>query len=772
MASLTAALYVALYQEEKSAHFHDFKCLGSPIEFLSSQGAVYLLHLSRELFCNIGAVTNLNTLVDFLKTKFVRLETNRDVLCKSQVTIFSFETGQILERYPREYDDTCRQLWLCGSMNKGKVAISAVITDIYRYLERKKFGFFCFYCEKYFSGKGSKHRCRKRQSCFACHRPLLQLTTYTTKNNFPYFCPSNMEPREKSLCKKCNVTIYNEACFKIHDKKNCRWGWFCLTCNQYTFRSKYLKTVQIIKQTHICFTCFCSFCGERIQILEKKYHLCPLLKLKPPQMFTKIAFLQMNFRGSSPAWCSDCTSEKVCTFCTGNTLDEQPNIGVLLVENKMGHFDSYTFCDPDLEDKISCKKDILIMPYLPSFAMKQYKEKNDASFGVKRVKVHKTLFEKNETVIGQILNFILQKDFSNTTILVNCSESNEPIFIVAFLVEKGFLPQVLKQNGRIMLIECQEIGLRLLDSQNYFKATITELARNALDPFIYFPRKWNKSNLYEYEGLIPPVKDFLYFEDTVSDIEAKKKYVKAFQGKWALKTNLVKNTNQKVLLNAKCILQFISSAFEIQKELFLNISEKNNEYSFLHPLNRPLLTFSSFAYQLFLMISDSDLRMMNRPIEYNSSKGEIEFASFLEYIFDRNIEYCWSPYGQSKHFLPISVPDIYDKKTQTLYYYNGCYIHGHFNKCRFVKTQTHQNESSKGRNMSFYEKMAKLSFHPEVKKIKVIWQCSWVHAKKTDPKVKDFMQNVYKNPPTYRLDARNAGKPRVKPNISALNTIF
>ncbi len=757
MAALTAALYVALFQEEKSARFQEFKDLGSHIDFFSSKAAVYLLHLSRELFSDLMGMTKLSALIDFLATKLVRLETNKHILCKSQVTIFSYETGHILERYPKEYDDSCRQLWLTASMTETKIEIAKVITNISSYLKWKKFGFLCFYCQKYFSGKGSKHRCRKRRSCFACHRPFLQPNTYATKTSLPFFCTSEMEPKVKVICPKCNLSTYNEECYKMHQQKICRWGWFCLNCNQYTFRSKYLKTLDIIKQTHICSTFFCSFCGERIKKAEKKHHLCPIFKLKPPQVFTKLAFLQMNFKGSSPAWCSECSSENVCKFCSGNTLDEEPNIAVILVENKLGHFDSYTFyeTDLDLEEKDCFQKNALIESYLPSFAINQSKERY-ATFPKKKIKVQKTFFKTKKTIMGQIFNFILEKDFTNTTILVNCSESNEPIFFVAELVKNGFLPRVLKQNGRILLVECQEIGLRLIDSQNYVAATMTDLTSYPEENFIYFPRKWNKNSLYQYAGQIPTAKHFMYFDDPNLEIERKRIFVTSFQGQWILKENLIKNTKQKTFLNAKSILRFISASFEMQRVLF-NHFEKDPKSGFLHPLNRPLLTFSSFAYQLFLILSTSNLRMINGPIDYNSSKGEIEFASFLQYLLGRNVETGWSPYGQNKDFLPISVPDIYDKQTQTLYYYNGCYIHGHHSQCKFIKNQTKPNSTAKARNMLFYAKMKKLSFHRQVKKIKIIWQCSWTREKKSNPIVRNFIENIYQNPPTYRLDARLAG---------------
>ncbi len=219
---------------------------------------------------------------------------------------------------------------------------------------------------------------------------------------------------------------------------------------------------------------------------------------------------------------------------------------------------------------------------------------------------------------------------------------------------------------------------------------------------------------------------------------------------------MLENTKQKVLLNAEAFLKFVLASFQMQNMLFSKFfNEKTSTY--LHPVNRPLLTFSSFAYKLFLHLSSADIRMVKGPIEYNSSKGEIEFASFLKYVSNRNVEYGWSSNGQSKAFLPISVPDIYDKEKNTLYYFNGCYIHGHYSDCKFKKKQKSQDLSSKQRNMLFYKKMEKLSVHPKVEKIKIIWQCSWVDEKRNNPAVKQFLQHIYTNPPTYRLDARVAG---------------
>ncbi len=760
MASLTAALYTVLYQEEKSARFHYFQDLNSPNEFTSSAAAVQLLHLCRELFQTVSpqSMHNLGVLVEFLGKKWLRLETKQLIKCDCKVTIFSDSTGQILDRFPKKFNENSRQLSLYGSMNNGQIILLGVISNIVEF-SHSQFGEFCFYCEKYYSGKGSKHRCKKRRSCFACHRPLLQFNTYTNTNNIVLFCESEMQPIEQKLCSRCNVTLYSPSCQRIHQQKNCRWGWFCLHCKQYTFRSKYLKTVEIIKQTHICFTLFCCFCGERIAKKDKKTHLCPIFKIKPPEAITKLAFLQLNFKGSSRVWCSDCQSTEACSFCKDNYGKEIPNIGVLLLEQQkeIGKFDMYTFTDSDLFNFVRFERNVLHKSYIPENAQEQLcgLPKTILFGNRKTIKVKKTMFEEESTVIGQILNFFIQKKLSNITMLINCSESNEPIFFIAELIQKGLIPKVLKQQGRILMVECQEIGLRILDTQNYFSKSITELAETNTK-FVFFPRKWNKNSLYFYLGSIPPWQDFIYFEDTINEISRKKAFVNNFKGLWCLKEELLKNTTQKVFLSAEYFLNFLLHAFEIQNILFRNFELKKK--MFLHPVNQPFLTFSAFAYQLFLNLSNADIRMIKGPIEYNSSKGEIEFASFLSYVRKKHLQHTWSPHGQSKEFLPISVPDIYDKEKNTLFFYNGCYIHGHNFNCKFQKGNTHNNALAKQRNKSFFEKVEKLSHHPKVDKIKIMWQCDWTYAKKRNAFVKSFMENIYRNPPTYRLDPYCAGK--------------
>ncbi len=208
----------------------------------------------------------------------------------------------------------------------------------------------------------------------------------------------------------------------------------------------------------------------------------------------------------------------------------------------------------------------------------------------------------------------------------------------------------------------------------------------------------------------------------------------------------------------------VEACFELQQLLMKSYPESEN-FVFLHPLNRPFLTYSAFIYQLFLRFCKADLRMVRKAIEYQSSRGEIEFAQYLCLGQDsRNFIHAWSPYGQYKEFLPICIPDIFDLVSKTAYFYNGCVIHNHEkDKCHFKRKSTFQQESQ------FNTKVTKLALSSKVKNIHVLWQCQWQNQKKTNQDVKDFMRNIYTNPPSFRLDARCAGMIRENKSQSHKN---
>ncbi len=766
VAAITAAFYIALYHEEKSANSHLFKNLSSNIEFDASEAAVHLLRLSREFASLIklkGSETNIKTIYNHMKNSEILLENNQVISSESQIIVLHQKTGTILEMIPSTFDDSTRKLYLVGEVKNFLVLPHSIVTNIMKYLTKGKQGYLCFYCGKRFSGKGTKHRCKKRRSCFVCHRPTLKETTFVDLVTKDLYCRDELEPKIANFCKVCNLSIRNESCQACHQKFVCRWGWFCLQCQKYTFRSKYLPTIKKIMESHDCKAFYCNFCGEKVNHNHSQRHLCPLQRVIPTLYFTKLAFLQLSFQGQGGAWCHECFKlEKTCKFCIDQPPNQRPNIASLLMETTYGHFDTYTFADFEIFNHVKYNHNSLICEYISQpFKFFQKKTGNKTFFNQeKKITYSRDIFWRNSSsVIEQILQFMISKDFSNTAVLINCSENNELYFFITALTKAGFIPKILKTQERLLLVECPELGLRLIDSQNYvqFKSYFFNLAMKEKETYLFFPKKLNKPRFYSYEGPCPDVLDFFCFDYGKNEEEQKNKFIDMIGKKpWNFRNAIYEHTKQKVYLNAKSILSFLQSCFDLQ-EMLCQVFKNTERTKILHPVNRPFVTFSSFIYQLFLIHVSSDIRMIRPPVPFQSSRGEVEFAEYLCHVFGSDkLRYAWSREGQTNHLLPICVPDIFDSKRQIAYFFNGCIIHNHQEQKCLFKRKKHGIIFKKSKK-TFEEKVQALQHRNCVEQIKIMWQCQWNQIKKENQDVKEFLKKIYINPPAYRLDPTCAG---------------
>ncbi len=701
-----------------------------------------------------GNETSFEHIFNSLQIANIRLETKQRIACHSQIIIFDENSGNLLEMFPKSFDESKRPLFILAQQQGIKLVPTGIITDIVQYFEKSKFAFFCLFCKTRFSGKGSKHRCRKRRSCFACHKYLLQKSTYLNLVTQKLFCLDEMEPKVYQICKACNVTIRNEACFLAHSKYICRWGWLCPHCKKYTFRSQFLPTIEKIKESHTCRTFFCKFCGAKVLENLRKQHLCPLHRIKVLKYSTKLAFIQMSFMGRSPIWCVECLNAQACTFCQDQRANENPNIAVLFLETSTGIFDAYTFYDHDLNNYCNKEKKVFRKTYFSKICYPQKRKGKLTYFNqTQKIKIV-DVFSQQADIVDQVLQFIIKKDFSNTTLLTNGSQTNELSFFMNSLIRYGFKPKVLRNENRVLLVECPELCLRILDTQNYFSLSHYEIARKENIPYQFFPKKWNKKSCYSYEGQCPPIDDFYCFEDSEIEKKEKRAFVMKFtETTWSFQTQIKLHTTTKTLLTAVSTLNFLQASFQLQESLQATY---NNTQIFLHPINRPLLTYSAFIYQLFLLFCNANIKMVKGPIEYKSSKGEIEFAKYLEQkLVHTKLQHAWSIFGQTKEFLPTCIPDIYNASERIVYFFNGCVIHNHDkSKCLFHRKS---DKNLFPGSQPFSKKMNDLAKVGNLTRIKVMWQCQWHLLKKKNPEVKQFMLKRFKTPPTYRLDVRCAG---------------
>ncbi len=695
-----------------------------------------------------------------------------------QLHCFHKKTHNFLLSIPEAYLPNRRQLYFLGTYDDfcNFVALE-VVQNIITYFN--VYGFFCFVCKRRTTGVGSHHKCQKQRNCFSCRRPFLTNNTYVTKKTAKLFCDSafthNSKTKEMFLhtdggsfsesCEKCNMIITTEHCKKFHLSKVCMWGWSCPKCKKYTWRGKNQSSINAIKENHVCDIRLCYICSEP----KTKTHLCRLLGPGFPKEFPNLAFLQLMYSGSTKSHCQDCfymNEEEKCTFCSKNAENEEPNVCVALIEQKAReNFEEQVFVNDSIPYSASQHNNILHYEYLPD----TLKDLSMAPKGVKtRFNKRKKIFVEKERVdaekgcpIKKLLGYILEKNLSNTVFLVNCQESCDLDHIFRAAWRAGLMPNVVHCQNKIGLLNIQELGIRFVDTSNFLDESIEELAEKSNNCLDFFPQKWNNPAMYLYIGKPPSSEDFFYADDDSKTVAKKKQYARDLEvaGNWHFADRLIKHCKHKTHVTAKTTTDFLRQAFLCQDlmRMQLKVAPKTcDEIPYLHPFF-PTFTKASYAYNMFLLFTDASkkIRTVREPISINSSKGEMEFCSYMRFKHPKeDLIDSWSENGQM-HFREAS-PDLYVQRTHETFFYNGCYWHSHADpKCPVMKNKTHGRAGEKMEaKKKFKEKMEKLkNNNKEVLSTTTVWECSWRRQRET-PGVKNFLDNHYVPYPSYRLHSR------------------
>ncbi len=236
---LVMAFYAALFCEGSDpATWRMLKHLQSNNKAIFEEAKTFLENHLKP-FCQLiprGSLdSNFATIFPYLDQQYVSyIDFSGTYEFNCQVHLFHSKTGTWIESYPTEFDPERRQLYFTALPDDGdtykNIAIVENITGLF-----KVFGMFCFWCKKYFRGRGTQHRCPKTPSCFACRRPFLTSKTYVTKKTKKYFCDSSLHATVFQECSSCFMRIGSEHCKKHHRQRVCRWGIVCQKCNTYIF---------------------------------------------------------------------------------------------------------------------------------------------------------------------------------------------------------------------------------------------------------------------------------------------------------------------------------------------------------------------------------------------------------------------------------------------------------------------------------------------------------------------------------------------------------
>ncbi len=685
---------------------------------------------------------------------------NENILLDIQITIIHAQSAVFLQHIPNQFDSSKRQIFLACqtsdvSLNNTYFAVPHIRTLF------QKYGVFCFFCQKYFTSKGCQHKCKYSMSCFACRRVFLTNETYTTLETKDLFCNGMLSKNTETVCEICNVTVYTNECREHHKKKVCRWGWKCLKCNIYQSRNKYFKSQTDIADKHKCGNRICNYCGEQ----KQEYHFCSLQKPTLKNEYTNLAFINFEYSGYNPGKCKKCyLSSDICDFCKKGYSNEKPVVcSILQEEESRESFSAHILFDNLIEEKNNLKEHR--RPKLENFLIKSYwpkghkpklaPEGQQTRFSKRKTqyKLPNVFVKENMTLVDKLLDYLLKNNFSNSSIIVH---SQDLFFILQGLHANGFTPNIVKKESQIMLVEEKVLGFRFVEAANYINVNLSQIALQHNLKFTHFPQRWIHPNYYNYCGKPPNEDDFFSFQDTESDSFEKHLIANklATETVWEFFPRLAEYTIENVVILAVGILDFLLQAFDAQIVLQRHL-QPNKEVRLLHPINTPVFTAPTYAFHMFMHFSPTanQIKSVKKEIYYRSSKGEVEYTSYLKWKFsDQNIRDSWSPMGQQD--FQITRPDA--SSGSNIWFFNGCFYHGHDPaECLFKSKADKTKQASK---LALFNKKVNLlkEAHPNLQ-VSTMWECQWRLAKRKNSEIIYFLSNYYRSPPPYRLNPRDAG---------------
>ncbi len=712
---------------------------------------------------------NIEELIKLLPNYNIQIDNGDEIPLKFQADFFHYKTGSFIASIPNEYDSTMRQIYLVTDQVSSEHQVLYFIPRLNPFF--REFGTYCFYCKKFFTSKGCIHKCAHTRNCFACHRPFLEQNTFTTYETQNNFCDGLLTESPMLICNTCNVNYYSSNCFDIHSKKVCQRGWKCKKCNIYQSCNTFFKSPAQIKKKHLCHHRTCNFCGK----WKEKRHFCTLKKVQEKSEFTNLAFVSFEYSGYNVGKCLACFKKSDNLPCQNCLSQNETPVccAILQEEADRKSFSFKCLFNNELTKAIVSKNNLALLDkcslfnfdYIPNFVLVNptlAPEGRKTNFGQrsKNQKYLKAFLRENMTFMQVFFDYLLKNKFTNSTILVYSGTNKDMFYILQGLLDNGFLPKVIKCHNQIMLVEEKKLGLRFVEIQNYVNCSFKEMCLRIRKIEPHFPFQWIQPKYFLYEGDWPTITDFFYFEDSKEDRKLKEEAINKSKNqmqKWKFQDVLFHFLQQKIEIISLVMLDFLKEAFYSQKVLFEAFNSTVKSY--LHPLQSPIFTAATYSFQLFLKFSPDSEHILPicTPIFFKSSKGEIEYIKYLEWKNpDQKFEHAWSPNGQKN--LKFSSPDAFSE--DHLWYYHGCFFHSHNrSKCLFKRKKPLETEK---KEKEFFEKIRLMKKTYDIKKVTIMWECTWRFLKETDKDVQYFLTNVYRNPPMYRLNPRDAGKSTLK----------
>ena len=689
----------------------------------------------------------IHTLITKLKSSFPNYSWERmlrAISAEKTVQFHFFDADldyRFVESYPSQFSFSLRPIYFCYFRNREHLTL---ILDYSKFCS-KNAKYFCFSCGKYFKSKKSfQHRCYKVNTCFACCRPVYQVSY--VEHFEDQFCKSeSAKPSEEKYenCAKCNLTTKTELCFKFH-KKVCSQGAKFDCCDTFLYNSAF-SSQKLLKENHKCSEKKCQFCHAHYYHNLGPSHQCKFQAYQPMEGFPTLAFIHVLFSNSCGLDCYLCSVGK-CNFhgLIDHKLEREAVHCTLYAPKsdncfEVSHFSKYNKSHLNYETIYLKERQVYNSYQLTSEPKLEQLETRD---------------EKSLTLCEQILRYIMDQKLYGLTFLCFCDSGASMIFIVSIFLANGLVPKIINKNSSILLVSVPDLKLRFLNLANFLP--FDKLSEFPNPPF--FPENFiHELSIRHGLSLTPEM--FFCLSDSSELRQSKLDYSRTVEYQnWSFYKELIQFTSKCIHAFIHQTYQFIAEARKFQKFAF-NYYDK--EYRFLHPFGDNV-SKNGYVFHLFqyLDFNDRDIYAISR--EYTGvydrvSTPEMEYVHFLQFKNPlAELTHAWSPYGQKR--FKSTIPDCIDESNGIAYFFMGCYYHSHpKNVCTLKKPQCTDDKSQK-KHEEFTEKIKKLREEwKELKTVIVQWECDWKSKRKTG-EVRDFLQNHFVKRPSRRLIPREASE--------------
>lgn len=346
------------------------------------------------------------------------------------------------------------------------------------------------------------------------------------------------------------------------------------------------------------------------------------------------------------------------------------------------------------------------------------------------------------------------------------------ILILEILTSVGLCPKIFKQTGNILLlIEINDINVRIVNSNNYIPGTEFDLAEYFEIPYIphFFPNEFLTFENLEFYGNIPHFNYFLSPSDNDA-LKAKKHefYSKQAANAWCLKKEIVTNACLKLQLLAIAMLSFLRECFEFQNQLQSNSDELEIKKHFVNPFNAPIVSMGGLMYNIYgtLYLNSYDVYCVQNEYGCNQktvSRTEHQYVTFMHFKNPQaNLKSAFSSeHGQK--FFKEAVPDLYCEDTKRAWFMMGCVIHGHMSDCLLNPNAKETTLNPFGKsfaeiNSEMETKLQNLLVNNpnEISEIIIHWECQFKKEMQTSPELQNFLKHHYVLHPLQRLVPRHA----------------